>query len=107
MPRFKGEEGRGRKRFFFEKKNQKTFIRWSEPLGLGLAPSAAGIPTSKCLRRRDLGWLRETGVAQRREKFFGSFFQKGTFFLSIASTASIAFTPAIFQSPAPCNPPPE
>jgi AcrR family transcriptional regulator len=46
-----------RKRFFFEKKNQKTFIHWS-------------------------AWP-ETGVAQRREKFFGSFFQKRTSFLPL------------------------
>jgi hypothetical protein len=47
--------------FFFEKKNQKTF--------------------SGCFAR---SWTVEqpaTGVAQRREKFFGSFFQKRTSFL--------------------------
>jgi hypothetical protein len=46
-----------RKRFFFEKKNQKTFIRWS-PVG-----------------RR---WHKLNG-----QKFFGSFFQKRTAFLSL------------------------
>jgi hypothetical protein len=54
---------KGRKTFFFEKKNQKTF-----PLG---ARTSAGVA---CEARR--------GEAARRarEKFFGSFFQKRTSF---------------------------
>jgi hypothetical protein len=31
----------GRKRFFFEKKKQKTFIRWSLAQAVGLTPSGA------------------------------------------------------------------
>jgi hypothetical protein len=49
------------KRFFFEKKNQKTFIRWSVPLG------SCGLQ-----------------AAQRPEKVFASFFQtRSAFFLTL------------------------
>jgi mono/diheme cytochrome c family protein len=48
--------GAGKEGFFFEKKNQKTFIRCP------LAPAHAGA----------------VGATRKRQKFFGSFFQKRT-----------------------------
>jgi len=66
----------GRKHFFFEKKKQKTFItcpNWVASLG-------------------------KLGVARNCKKFFGSFFQKRTFFLALPATyltAALAAPPYI------------
>jgi hypothetical protein len=65
----------GRKRFFFEKKKQKTSIRWSVAPRLWHPLSAAGIPMFGCLRR----WrLRSTSQlrAKHPEKVFWFFFSK-------------------------------
>jgi hypothetical protein len=43
-----------------------------------LFPGASHARSHECLRRLERGSLPKTGVAQRREKFFGSFFQKRT-----------------------------
>jgi hypothetical protein len=56
-------QAKGRKAFFFEKKKQKTFDSWG---------------------------ARAHKRAARMQKFFGSFFQKRTFFLVNQSTMSRA-----------------
>jgi hypothetical protein len=40
-----------RKRFFFEKKKQKTFIHWSPVIRQRHYSSAGGVPSFECLRR--------------------------------------------------------
>jgi len=62
-----------RKRFFFEKKKQKTFTRWS-------------------LRHGRCRFVRST-----REKFFGSFFQKRTSFFRFILRQTV--TPMFFMCP--------
>jgi hypothetical protein len=44
-------KGSGRKRFFFEKKNQKTSFHWSLSEGRRQQTTTGGIPTTECLRR--------------------------------------------------------
>jgi hypothetical protein len=74
-------EGRN---FFFEKRSKKLFNALRGGSGSERRCERSGASASstyKCLRRSSSGSVSETGIAQRRGKFFGSFFQKRTFFL--------------------------
>jgi len=75
----------GRKRFFFEKKKQKTSPGcFAHIVGVGRMQSAARMPAALKLKLDGAASCearRGEAALCARETFFGSFFQKRTFFL--------------------------
>jgi hypothetical protein len=64
------------KRFFFEKKKQKTFPRWSGPAAGATMPAPQAFPRLNACGAGMLCTLFAPSVRSTREKFFASFFQK-------------------------------